>query len=578
MEKLYMKSSLRRIVPILLVILIIASVLWYCLVYDRDFTRDMLLKQARYQSTHGNPALASWFYDLAYQHSGQDEIVAIELANQFKAAGNYTKAESTLSHAIADGGTADLYIALCKTYVEQDKLLDAVNMLDSITDPAIKAELDAQRPSAPSATPTPGFYSQYVSVAVSSSDGTLYCTTDGEYPSTGDAPYSEPITLPTGETSIYAVSVADNGLVSPLSVLGYTIGGVIEPVEFEDFHMEQAIRETLGADADSILYTSDLWKITTFTAPANADSYADISKLTYLESLSVTGASFDSLGFLSGLSYLKELTLTDCKFPSGDLSVIAFLSALDRLTLSGCGLSTVAGLEKAQNVTYLDLQNNTIRNLEPLSNMISLEELNLQQNALTSLSALSDLTALTWLDVSYNSLTSIAPIATCVKLTYLEAGNNSLTNLGAVDNLSGLTHLGVSNNALTDVSSLSDCTALTELSIASNDISDISALATLTSLEIFDFSYNEITSLPSWPDGCALRTVDGSYNQLESISALKNMKDLSYVYMDYNKITSVSALANCPNLIMVNVYGNEVSSDSVDALTDHSIIVYYDPT
>lgn len=571
-----MKHALRRIVPILLVILIIASVLWYCFVYDRDFTRDMLLKQARYHSTNGSPELASWFYDLAYKHSGQDEIVAIELANQFKAAGNYTKAEYTLSNAIADGGTVDLYIALCKTYVERDKLLDAVNMLDSVSDAGIKAQLEAMRPTAPTADPEPGFYSEYIAVNIQASEGTLYCTTDGEYPSTEDAPYSEPITLPAGETTIYAVSVADNGLVSPLSVLGYTVGGVIEEVVFEDLTVEQAVRETLGVDADKVLYTNDLWTITTFTAPANAGTYNDLTKLTYLESLTVADQSFDSLRFLSSLTYLKELNLTNCKFPAEDLSIIASLPTLSRLTLADCNLSTVAGLEKAQNVTYLDLSNNTIRNLEPLTSMLNLQEVNLKHNALTSLSALGTLANLTRLDVSYNSLTSIAPIATCVKLSYLEAGNNSLTNLGAVDNLPVLTHLGVSNNDLDDVKILSKCTGLTELSIASNAITDISALSTLVNLEIFDFSYNEITALPEWPDGCPLRTIDGSYNQLESISGLKNMQELSYVYMDYNNITSVSELADCYNLVMVNVYGNDV--ESVDALTEHNIIVNYDPT
>ena len=571
-----MKHALRRIVPVLLALLIIASVLWYCFVYDRDFTRDMLLGQARYHSTHGNPQLSSWFYDLAYKHSGQDEIVAIELANQFKAEGNYTKAEYTLSNAIADGGTVDLYIALCKTYVEQDKLLDAVNMLDSVSDASIKAQLEAMRPQAPTADPEPGFYSEYISVDIQTSEGTLYCTTDGEYPSTEEDAYSEPIALPAGETTIYAVCVADNGLVSPVSVLGYTVGGVIEEVVFEDFAVEQAIREALEVDADTVLYTNDLWTITSFTAPAGAGTYNDLTKLTYLESLSVEGQSFDTLRFLSSLTYLKELNLTDCKFPSEELGIIAALPALNSLTLSDCNLSTAAGLENAQNVTYLDLSNNTIRNLEPLSSMLNLQEVNLKHNAMTSLTALGALTNLTKLDVSYNSLTSIAPIATCVKLSYLEAGNNSLTNLGAVDNLPALTHLGVSNNKLTEVDILAGCTGLTELSIASNDITDISALSTLVNLEVFDFSYNEVSSLPQWPDGCALRTIDGSYNALESISGLKNMQDLSYVYMDYNQITSVEDLASCYNLVMVNVYGNEVGS--VDALTEHNIIVNYDPT
>ena len=146
-----MKKLIHFLVPLLLVILVIASIGWYLFVYDRAFTRDILLQQARNNDLKGNTSLSSWFYNMAYSFSGQDENVAIELANQYKASGNYTKAEVTLSKAIRDGATKELYTALCKTYVEQDKLLDAVSMLANIPDASIKAELEAMRPTAPEA-------------------------------------------------------------------------------------------------------------------------------------------------------------------------------------------------------------------------------------------------------------------------------------------------------------------------------------------------------------------------------------------------------------------------------------------
>ena len=301
-----MKNSLKSLVPILLSLLILVSLVWYCFVYDRDFTRDMLLQQARYHSTNGNPSIASWFYDLAYEHSGQDEGVAIELANQFKADGNYTKAEYTLSNAIADGGTADLYMALCKTYVEQDKLLDAVTMLDNIADPKIKAEIDAMRPAAPTSDPVSGFYSQYIPVSLEASAGTLYYTVDGEYPSTGDVPYTAPFTLSSGETTVFAVSVLDNGLVSPRSIFSYTVGGVIEEVSFTDEVIERAVRELIGRNDDDALYSNELWKITDFTAPADTKYFDDLTKLPYLQTLTIENQAFDSLSFLSSLADLTE--------------------------------------------------------------------------------------------------------------------------------------------------------------------------------------------------------------------------------------------------------------------------------
>lgn len=571
-----MSHSLKKLLPILLTLLIIASLVWYCFVYDRDFTRDMLLQQARNQATHGNPKVASWFYDLAYEHSGQDESVAIELANQFKAEGNYTKAEYTLSNAIADGGTAELYIALCKTYVEQDKLLDAVNMLDNIADPAIKAEIEAMRPAAPASDPVPGFYSQYIPVSLAGSSATIYYSINGEYPSTGDAPYTEPFTLNSGETTVMAVAVDSNGLVSPRGIYGYTVGGVIEEVTFNDKAIESAVRDLINRHDEDPLFTNELWPITSFTVPADAVYCEDVTKLAYLQSLVIEGQTFDSLRFLSSLGDLTELSLTGCRFPNEDLNTIATLPKLQRLTLNDCGLSTVSGLEKAQSLTYLNLSNNTIRNLDPLAYLMKLQEIDMQHNALTGLTSLSSLTELSKLNVSYNLLTSVAPLATCTKLTWLEANNNSLVSLSGIDNLPALSHLSVNHNDLTDISVLSTRTTLVELYFANNGIKDITSLSALNGLEVLDFSNNDVKDLPVWDDGAKLRIIDGSHNAVTSLDSLKNQMNLTHVYMDYNKIKSVSALENCYKLVLVNVYGNDI--DNVKELTDHDIIVNWDPT
>jgi len=571
-----MKNFSRKLIPILLALLIIGSLVWYCFVYDRDFTRDMLLQQARYHSTNGNPQISSWFYDLAYQHSGQDENVAIELANQFKAEGNYTKAEYTLSNAIADGGTAELYMALCKTYVEKDKLLDAVNMLNNITDAKIKAELDAIRPAAPTSDPVPGFYSQYITVKLNNTGSALYYTTNGEYPSIEKDLYTEPFTLSGGETVIYAVSVDDNGLVSPLSILGFTVGGVIEEASFHDSVIENSIRSLINRVDEKPLYTNELWNVTSFTLPEDAQYVDDLTKLSYLKSLTITGQTFDSLRFLTSLSDLTELNLTNCRIQTEDLSIIAALPNLTRLTLSDCSLSTIAGLEKAQNLEYINLSNNTIRNLEPLAHLMKLQEIDLSHNALTSLNVLSALGNLETLNISYNSLTSIAPIATCTKLKWLNADHNELSSLAGIDNLPVLNYLSAGNNALEDVSLLSDCTTLTELNLANNQITNIESLASLEILEVFDFSGNQVNTLPAWSGDAKLRIIHGSHNEIKSLDSLSNQMNLTHVYMDYNKITSVDALESCYKLVMVNVYGNKI--DEVDALAEHDIIVNWDPT
>ena len=76
-----MKKATRFLVSLILGLLILASIFWYLFIYDRAFTRDSLLSQARFQSLHGNSRLSSGFYDAACSFSGHAESVDNELAN-----------------------------------------------------------------------------------------------------------------------------------------------------------------------------------------------------------------------------------------------------------------------------------------------------------------------------------------------------------------------------------------------------------------------------------------------------------------------------------------------------------------
>lgn len=572
-----MKNPMKRIVPILLAIAVLACAVWYIFVYDRDFARDILLAQARYLDSDGRPDMATWFYDQAYAFADNDEDVAIELAEQYKASGNYTKAEFTLSKAIADSPSAKLYTALCKTYVEQDKLMDAVSMLDKISDPAIKAELDSLRPAVPSVSMAPGYYTQYITLDITAESGTLYTSWDGEFPSVNEDGYTGTLELPQGETNIYTLAIGDNGLVSPLGIYGYTIGGVIEPVVFADPAIEAQVREDLGISDEDVIYTDDLWTITSFSVPTDAKIYTDLTRMIYLKDLTILNAVSEELSCLASLKELESLLITGSE-PSKDvLTTIASMENLKSLTIAQCGLSDISPLTNAHNLEYLDLSYNSIGDVAPISSLPNLKTLYLAHNALTDLSALSSLSNLQDLNVSYNSLTSIAPICANMSLTSLDVNHNLLPSLGALDNLPGLKGLNAGYNKLTDVSVLGNCTALEELDISNNALTDISALAPLMNLRKFNCSYNAITALPDWSAGIALVTLDASYNQISDLEPLRQMVCLNILNMDYNpELSSIEPLTYCPVLIEVNLFGTKVID--VDVLTQQSIIVNYNPT
>ena len=571
-----MKKWIRILLPILLTLVIIFCTVWYLFVYDREFTRDMLLNLARYSESKGNHEIATHFYNAAYFQSGNADAVAIELAEQYKAANNYTKAEYTLSQAIADGGGIDVYIALCKTYVEQDKLLDAVNMLNGITNPEIKSQIETLRPKAPTTTPDPGFYRQYISVTIQAESGTIYATGNGLYPSIQSDAYSDPIALSDGENTIYALTVADNGLVSTLTISGYTIGGVVQLLEFSDPVIEAAVRETLSLPEDTEVYTNKLWEIKEFTIPEGAKNYKDLSHMVFLEKLTLENGISTELHHITSLGSLTQLSISGTTVDKDSLADIAALPLLKELSLINCDISSITPIQKASSLVKLDLSNNLVHDLSALSGMKQLQELNLSHNTITDLSSLSSCSALTKLDVASNAVSTLAPLSALPLLTHLNADTNMITELGDLGKLTALSYLNLGNNNLANVSALASCTALTELNISSNSLTDIAELAELINLTRLDFSRNEVANIPAFPKDCALVTIIGSHNKIFTLKPLSGLVHLNSVYMDYNtEITSVDDLANCPVLIEVDVFATKVTN--VTALTNQSIRVNYNP-
>ncbi len=573
-----MKRALRVIVPLLLVIVVIAATIWYFTVYDQALTKQLLLRGARYFESEGNREISTYLYDLAYSQSSQDDDVAIELSQQYLNEGNYTKAEYTLSNAIATNPSAKLYVALSKVYVEQDKLLDATELLGAIADPAIRKEIEAMRPATPAVTPAPGFYSEYISVEAKAETGVLYISTDAEFPSVLTDRYTGPITLSIGETVIHAVAVADNGLVSPIAVCGYTVGGVVEAVEFRDPTIEKMMREFLEVGPKDPIYTNQLWSVTELTLPPEVTSFEDLAVFPYLTSLTVQKGATGDLSVLANLTDLEYLSLTEFRLSEDDMAVIGGLTKLKHLSVPGCSLSSISQLEALTQLEYLDLSANTLRNIQVLAGMKHLKELYLANNAVTSLDALSGLTELEKLDISYNSIHTLEPLRGMYNsMTVLLASHNQLDYIGGIPDLQKIKILDLSHNQITDVTALILLADLNELDLSNNQLTTIQGFEMLMQLQRLKVAHNQITELPPFQKTCQLVTIDISYNQITTLDALAGLPWLNSVNLDYNaEVETLEPLDSCPLLVQVNAYGTKVTD--VSFLTAQSIIVNFTPT
>ena len=515
-------------------------------------------------------------YETAVELDPQTPEYALKLADACIADGSYTKAERSLVNAIRIAPSVKLYCKLSSVYVAQDKLLDSQKMLDSITDPAIRAEIDAMRPAAPTFSHESGEYDEYIELSLSGNGGQIYYSATEQYPSVETEAYTSPITLPAGETHISAILVGENGLVSSLVEADYLIVGVVEEVTFASPELESYVRDTLYIARTEPVMTDDLWAITELTVP---DTMTDLSDLRYFKNLTTLNihiAVTADYSFLTELSALETLDLSGCLLSSEAVGYIGGLSSLTSLNLSGCGISNIQPLSALSELTVLDLSQNSISDISALAELKKLTVLDLHSNAVASLSALKGASDLTELDISENNVSDLAPLASCTKLETLRAEDNRITSVSALSAMPKLVTFTASKNGITDISALSGCTKLSRLELAENSLTSVEVLSALVNVTYLDISRNEITALPTIEATAHLQQFYASYNQLEDISMLKGLPELTYVDVDYNEnIEDIECLASCPLLVQINAFGTKVKE--VATLTQIGVIVNYNP-
>lgn len=552
-----MKYTLKIFLIVLLIVAILAAACWFFLVQRADLTMSVFAHWADRFYAAGRYERAVSFYTMACRLAPENPNLPIRLAQSYTSLGNYTKAEYTLVNAItANPEAVELYVALSKTYIAQDKILDAEQMLERITSSTVKEQIDALRPRAPVISPESGYYSEYIDVSVSATGGTPYLALNTDYPSIQTDAYEAPVTLSGGESKIVVVTVAENGLVSDAVYAGYTIGSVVEQVTLSDAALNSYVRELLGKSASSELMSDELWEIEELVLPEGVQELSDLTRFAGLKSLTIQNATILDFSVLGQLTTLETLDLSGSTLPSYVLDTIGTLPALKTLILQGCAVTSINSFVGLSSLETLDLTNNSVSDLTAITALEHLKELHLTNNPVSSISYLNS----------------------CLELERLHIENCGVSRLTSLAGNTAIRELYAANNDISDLSVLSDCVSLSVIDVTNNQVKDISVLTSLPELTYFLAENNQIEVLPAFDvETCKLVRINVSSNQLKDLSPLKGLQSLNFIFADYNQISDISGLEDCPLLTQLDLWDNPVDEAQVKALQEIGRIVNYNP-
>jgi hypothetical protein len=240
------------------------------------------------------------------------------------------------------------------------------------------------------------------------------------------------------------------------------------------------------------------------------------------------------------------------------------LTQADMLSLTNLGaifrnITNVQGLEAAQNLVSLDLQDNRITGFDFPTNLTKLTVLDLSENRFPQLT-LPGLTNLSRLRLENGRLTNLSLSAGLTKLTSLRVGFNQLSSLILPADMTNLTELSTYQNQLTNLTLPPKLTSLTTLNLDGNRLNSLILPAGTTRLESLIASANQITSFTVPAGMTNLSALLLQFNQLTNLTLPADLNHLTQINLNGNKLTSLTLPPGLTSLAFLSLTDNQLTN------------------
>ena len=229
-------------------------------------------------------------------------------------------------------------------------------------------------------------------------------------------------------------------------------------------------------------------------------------------------------------------------------------------------LSTLGGL------VYLDLSDNAISDLRPLSNLHERKTLYIDNNPVTDFSALYSLPQLEMLSIRGIGITAdqlkelSAALPNCAIHCETAQETVSEITLGGATFKTDTTELNLSNMGISDISALRACKGLKKLDITGNSVSDLTPLMDLPALEWLNIKDNTVTDLRPLMGLGHLRYLNAEGNGITGTAAFSSMPSLSELYLAFNQLGDLSGLAGLKSIRILGLESTGLTDEKLPQL------------
>jgi len=186
----------------------------------------------------------------------------------------------------------------------------------------------------------------------------------------------------------------------------------------------------------------------------------------------------------------------------GEIIRIKDIYELWELKVDGEAITSLVGLEHAENLAILEIENNLVdlRGLDSLNHLPYLYHIFITNTTFELPISPLHIENLERLTIQNSNLDSVTFIQNLVSLKHLTLGNNNISEVEPLKSLIDLEYLSLRSNPVTSIASLKDLVNIKRAELVSMPFDDISILSGWKNLIEVDISFTEVVNLKPLED------------------------------------------------------------------------------